>query len=122
MGFSSKYFSREELECHCGNHCMPENGIDDDLLEFLDALRDKLDESLTLSCAYRCPAHNAAVGGVENSQHTQGTAADIIVPDDMTVDELADTARSMGIGGVGRYHDAGFVHVDVRPYEADWEG
>ena len=121
MGYSSKYFSREELECHCGKHCMPDGGVSDELLDVLDTLREKNGE-LTLSCAYRCPEHNAEVGGVDNSEHTQGLAADVIVPDGMTVDELADDAREIGCGGVGRYYSSGFVHVDVRPYEADWDG
>lgn len=34
-----------------------------------------------ISSGYRCPKLNAAVGGVKNSQHLKGEAADIHMPD-----------------------------------------
>ncbi len=35
--------------------------------------------SLCPLSGYRSPAHNKALGGVDGSQHTKGTAADIVV-------------------------------------------
>jgi uncharacterized protein YcbK (DUF882 family) len=60
------------------------------------------------------------VGGVPNSQHVLGTAADITV-DDISIDELADIAKECGADGVGRYYGLQFVHIDVRGYDAEWE-
>ena len=111
---SSKYFSDYETQCHCGcggNHINPL------LLEKLDAMREEIGGPLELSCAYRCPAHNAEVGGVRNSQHTLGNAADVIVPDYghcHTTDQLAWYAERAGFDGIDVYPDSGFVHVDVR--------
>lgn len=31
-----------------------------------------------ITCAYRCPTHNAAVGGKANSRHIEGSAIDIL--------------------------------------------
>jgi uncharacterized protein YcbK (DUF882 family) len=64
---------------------------------------------------YRCPAHNAAVGGVPNSQHVQGTAADVQTPNFdhcNTPDQLAWYCRQLPFDGIGVY-DWG-CHVDVR--------
>lgn len=122
----SEHFSDEELACHCcGN--LPPNGIDQNLLDLLEDMRATADTPLQLSCAYRCQKHNDELpGSVPNSQHVQGTAADIIVPDSMCVDELAEIAISCGADGVGRYYDSGFVHVDVRDGRIGagyaWEG
>jgi len=115
----SKYFSDDELKCKCCGQ-LPPGGMDAKLLEVLDAIRDEVDQSITLSCAYRCPSHNAEVGGVPNSQHVDGTAADILVPDGMTVEGLAIVAGQCGADGIGRYYDSGFVHVDTRGECARW--
>lgn len=109
----SKYFSDEETTCHCG---CGGNDINPVLLELLDSVREAYGGPLTLNCAYRCPAHNEEVGGVPNSQHVLGNAADVACPDGFTVDELAWYAEQAGADGIGKYYpDAGnFVHMDVR--------
>ena len=109
----SKYFTESEMACKCCGQ-VPPQGVDQHLYELLDDIRERVGQPLILSCACRCPAHNAEVGGVPNSQHVTGQAADIIVPDDMTVEELACISEEMGADGVGRYFSDGFVHVDVR--------
>ena len=116
----SKYFSDEELACKCcGN--LPPNGIDSKLLNVIDAIRKSVGGPVSLSCAYRCPTHNAEVGGVPDSQHVQGCAADVLVPDSMSVEEFAQLAESCGADGIGRYYDSLFVHVDTRGYAARWD-
>ena len=75
-----------------------------------------------MSCCYRCPDPNAEVGGVPNSQHVYGRAADVLCPDDMSVEELAKIAKDCGADGIRRYYDESFVHVDTHGYTARWEG
>lgn len=65
----AKYFDRSEFVCKC---CGEEPGIDVRLQNILDAMRERVGRPLELSCAYRCPSHNAEVGGVPNSQHVLG--------------------------------------------------
>lgn len=117
----SKYFTDEELMCHCCN-TLPPNGVDERLLEVLDSMRESIGIPLELSCAYRCSSHNAEVGGVPDSQHVQGCAADVLVPLGSTVESLAELAESCGADGIGRYYSNSFVHVDTRGYSARWEG
>lgn len=50
----------------------------------LQPLRDHAGEPLTINSGYRSPALNRAVGGVANSQHLTGEAADIKAPDRAT--------------------------------------
>lgn len=46
----------------------------------LQPLRDHLGGPLQVTSGYRCPALNRAVGGVHNSQHLSGEAADLRIP------------------------------------------
>lgn len=48
--------------------------------EVLEPLREWIGEPVTISSGYRSPKLNAAVGGVSNSQHMKGEAADIHLP------------------------------------------
>lgn len=120
-GMVSKYFAANEVCCHCCGR----QGATQELLQFLDDLREALGRPLYVTSVYRCPAHNAEVGGVPNSQHTQGTAADTYV-DGLTIDELADMGVRLGADGVGRYYSQGFVHFDVRDgrsgSDIEWTG
>lgn len=43
----------------------------------LDPLREWYGKPITVNSGYRCPRLNEAVGGVEDSQHVRGEAADI---------------------------------------------
>ncbi len=52
----------------------------------LEPLRDKLNKPIIISSGYRCNELNKIVGGVSNSQHLEGKAADIIVKDLSTED------------------------------------
>lgn len=107
-----KYFTDAEFVCkHCG--CLPEGGMNAVLLEKLDQLRERVGAPIIVTSGYRCPVHNANVGGVPNSQHVLGTAADIVC-DAVSVNELADLAAEIGFDGIGRYYDDCFVHVDCR--------
>ena len=46
----------------------------------LDPLREALGKPITINCAYRGPVLNKRVGGVANSQHLTGQAADLQSP------------------------------------------
>lgn len=117
----SKYYEESDFTCNCCDS-LPDGGMNPRLIELLDNMSEQCGEKLEISCAYRCPAHNEEVGGVENSQHVLGNAADVLCPENMTVDELAELAEECGADGIGTYYDDEFVHVDVRGYEARWEG
>ncbi len=48
----------------------------------LQPLRDAMQEPIKIGSGYRCPALNKAVGGVWNSQHMKGEAADLCIDGD----------------------------------------
>ena len=48
----------------------------------LEPLRVAMKEPINISSGYRCPKLNEAVGGVRNSQHMTGQAADISIGGD----------------------------------------
>lgn len=48
--------------------------------EVLEPLRQHIGKPLVISSGYRCPNLNKAVGGVTNSQHMKGEAADLRIP------------------------------------------
>lgn len=45
----------------------------------LDPVRDRVGDPITITSGYRCPQVNRLVGGVDNSQHMSGCAADFHV-------------------------------------------
>ena len=57
------------------------DGIEDNLKalveEVLNPARERLGRPIVVNDGYRCPLHNASVGGAPNSQHIHGEAADI---------------------------------------------
>ena len=74
----SNNFSKSEFECKCGCE-MPEAVLLEvtRLANELQHIRDFVHKPMNLTNAYRCPEHNKEVGGVSNSQHILGKAADI---------------------------------------------
>lgn len=117
-------FSKIEFESRDGSK-MPkwvEINIKE-LAENLQILRDYIGRPIHINSAYRSPAHNARIGGVKNSYHTKGKAADITVKG-YTPRKLASVILKLiregklEDGGLGLY--PGFVHWDIRGKKARW--
>ena len=106
----SDNFNLREFECrHCGVV-----KLDGHLLEKLQDLRERIGRPLIVTSGYRCAEHNAAVGGVADSQHVQGTAADLRLPRGMVFQDFLRECIAGGFNFVQGYPNQGFVHVDVR--------
>jgi hypothetical protein len=56
--------------------------------QVLQPLRDAMGHQVKIGSGYRCPRLNAAVGGVKNSQHMTGEAADLCIDGDMQKGKL----------------------------------
>jgi uncharacterized protein YcbK (DUF882 family) len=114
----SEHFKNQELACyHCGV-----NGCQQQLLDALERLRAIIGRPIIVDDAYRCKIHNAQVGGVPNSEHVQGIAADIRVQG-MTAGQLEAAARQVPAfanGGIGRADLQVYLHVDTRATAAEW--
>lgn len=141
--YKSKNWSTKEWDCYGRSennyahddetgHLCTEDEKTASLFKVLDLLRDwnpkwKINTtSEGYKSGYRTPGVNATVGGVPNSFHTQGCAADICIADQDDTDEalantVLDAAKawhledSMGIGYYGNW-----VHIDTRGYTARW--
>jgi len=107
-------FAANEFDCKC-SECS-ETLIDLDHVAKLQQLRYDLNASIRINSAYRCPAHNKAIGGAKNSQHKLGTATDIVVSG-MDPNEVADACEKFD--GLGRYDT--FTHIDSRGSYARWD-
>ena len=117
MGDLSPHFSKVELACH---HC-GQLKVEKRLLEALEELRRLAGKPIVVHDGYRCPLHNQEVGGVTDSEHTRGVAADVDIPG-LTLQQMYELALQVPAfveGGIGVY-DGGFLHVDVRAHASRW--
>lgn len=122
MGDLSPHFSTDEMAC---KHCKRLQ-LDPRLLPALERLRDLAGGPIVIHDAYRCPQHNAAVGGVNHSQHELGAAADLDIPGKslQAMYDLAKQVPAFADGGIGAYSGLDGttprLHVDVRRGAARW--
>lgn len=129
------HFWSGELQCKCGcGYGLAPGDMDMEVVEGLEAMRvytgrpiyvvrwnPKTGTFYPAGSGCRCPAHNAAIGGVEESFHTMGRAAD---PWGQSVPDLVKAAKQVPAfagGGIGRYDGRGFIHVDNGPRRG-WRG
>ena len=119
----SENLNVSEFACH-GSGCCTTVKIDEQLVKYVQMIRDHFGKPVTVTSGYRCPAHNRAVGGATASYHARGQAADIVVQG-VAPAEVAKYAESIGIKGVGLYEtdkDGHFTHIDTRTMKAFWYG
>jgi len=100
----SAHFDAIEFRCpHC-HACF----VVDELVHVLEMVRRSAGRPIPILSGYRCPVHNHAVGGADDSQHVYGTAADI--PSGIVTPPQAFTLGARGVGSKGGWA----VHLDVR--------
>ena len=118
-----KHFKKSEFACKCGKYCngYPED-IDLKMVKHADAIRERLGKPISINSGLRCKTHNANVGGVSNSQHLYGTAADLGCPSGTTPAKMASIAEEImgGTGGIGIYSWG--IHIDTRKTKSRWNG
>ena len=110
-------FKVKEFACNDGSDIVL---ISDGLVDLLHKIRDHFGVAVTINSGYRTPSYNKKVGGVSNSQHVKGTAADIVVKgvDPLTVGQYVEYIMP-DHGGIGVYQS--FTHVDVRANRSRWD-
>ena len=118
-----KYFKKQEFACKCGKYC---NGypvdIDMNMVKIADEIRNRIGKPIQINSGLRCKTHNANVGGVSNSQHIYGAAADLGCPIGCTPTQMSSIAEEiMGdTGGIGIYSWG--IHIDTRATKSRWNG
>lgn len=114
-------FSLEEFACRDGE-AYPSGWVTDRLRPLcldLEIIRESLSGPIYITSGYRTPDYNAAIGGARFSQHIQGRAADIYLPEvpayrvQKIVRGLLQRDELHHIKGLGYYPS--FTHVDIRP-------
>ena len=71
-----KHFKKSEFTCKCGCGL---NNIDINLVYILEKIRNNFNKPVIITSGCRCKKYNAFVGGVSNSKHLYGKAADFVV-------------------------------------------
>ena len=106
----SPYFNLSEFACPCCKRVM----LHPKLLVKLIELRKILERPIHITSGYRCTKYNNQIGGILNSYHCIGLAADIKVKD-INLIELLGYAEDVDFNGIGFYEKKNFLHLDVRP-------
>lgn len=108
----TKNFRDEEFVCRCGRCAWSKpcvGLVSAELMGACQRVRDAYGGPVRVTSGRRCPSHNRDVGGVSNSYHTRGLAADLTA-DDML--RLADACVSVEELSYIEMHDR-YIHVDV---------
>jgi uncharacterized protein YcbK (DUF882 family) len=111
----AEYFALREFACGDGT---PVVLLHPALVHHLDRLRDECGVTRVTS-GFRTGAYNDRVGGVDDSRHIYGMAADVRVQG-LPPTAVARWGTDHGFGGVGLYDR--FVHVDVWGNGRRWGG
>jgi uncharacterized protein YcbK (DUF882 family) len=109
----SAHFNSSEFECSC-TKCV-DQFIEQDLIDKLEKVRELYGKPIVITSGYRCPDHNKAVGGKNNSTHMSGMAVDIC-PKLLTLDDLDllyDVCYDI-FDNIGDGRSKKFIHVDTR--------
>lgn len=116
----TKNFTEKEFVCKCKN-C---NRIPDlylinirNLAKILQIIREEIGTPIIINSGIRCKEHNKRVGGVEDSQHLIGFAADIrsnyLTPVQLKNKILElEKEKKIYIGYIKLYNT--FLHIDIR--------
>ena len=85
-----KWFKEKEFACKCCGQLPPlaRENVKALVREVLDPVRERLGMPIVVNSGYRCEKHNKDVGGVRNSQHIRGEAADIHCQDNERLKQL----------------------------------
>lgn len=118
--FSLSEFIKSQTAKRLGIDNMPTFEIVDNLnrlADYLDGIREKLGKPILINSGYRSSMLNKAVGGVANSQHLKGLAADLNCAD---MESLERVLREKGgFDQLIKEHRKGsksfWYHVSVAP-------
>lgn len=106
-----RYFSREEFDS-------PDlegsgNSMQELFILPLHKARISAGIPFKINSGYRTEEHNKSVGGVENSPHTGGWAADIHCVDSVSRHKIISSLIEVGFNRIGIAKT--FIHVDNQP-------
>lgn len=105
------HFKPREFKCPCcGNG--PEK-MDFKTVQSVDGARSEAGIRFVITSAYRCPEHNAEVGGVSSSSHVGGYAVDIKCGGSRSRHKIVTALINNGFNRIGVADN--FIHADKDP-------
>ena len=110
MDIISEHFRRYEFECRCtckADHIQPV------FIAHLEDARRKYGHPMQITSGVRCPEHNAKVGGLPDSAHLTGWAADIGCTTSYSRYKLINALLAAGFKRIGVAKS--FIHADLDP-------
>lgn len=104
-----KYFNHKEFDCPG----KPGTGelMDNEFLKKLDKAREIYDKPMRVNSGYRTKEHNTKIGGVKNSSHLRGLAADISCKSSGDRFAMLNAFMQAGFKRIGVANS--FIHVDT---------
>ena len=114
-----RYFTLEEFE----SPDLPGSGkfMDKDFLDLLDKARERAGVPFRITSGYRTAQHNRDCGGVLNSSHLYGLAADISCVNSARRFLIIEALLYVGFTRIGIANT--FIHVDLsidKPHNLIW--
>lgn len=106
-----KYFSLNEFDCPTSEGSA--SNMDSTFLSMVDNAREYAGIPFRITSGFRTKAHNAYVGGVENSSHLYGYAADIACSSSQERELIVAALIKAGFRRLGIAKS--FVHCDNDP-------
>lgn len=115
MQFPLKHFKLSEFDSPdapgSGSQMQPK------FLQLLDNARAIAGIAFKVNSGYRTKAHNAKIGGVDDSSHCTGWAADIAASSGTAKFQIVNACLKAGFTRIGIA--SGFIHVDCDPTKPD---
>ena len=113
-----KNFKLSEIKCKCGGkYCNGYPvGFSYELLDQLQKVRNHFKKPVMITSAIRCTKHNANVGGIKNSKHTQGKAVDFYVKG-VSYKELYAYIKTLPHNNYTYNISGSVIHHDIKPSE-----
>lgn len=113
--FHVKHFIKDEFKCKddCG-----ELDIDPAIVVYLELMRRAWGKPIYVTSGRRCEAHNEKIGGVKNSNHTKGLAADIQIRGESTKTwhEFVNFVKRFCTPELRVLEYTTFLHIDVKDH------
>ena len=114
LNFTIKELCASSTATRLGISNTPSIAVSDNLMllivNTLQPLRNVLKKPVIISSGYRCEKLNKYIGGVANSQHCKGQAADITVVG-MSIDKLFDYIKHTDIVYDQLIHEGTWIHI-----------
>ena len=110
-----KYFNFHEFDSP--DKAGSGHNMEEEFLELIDCAREEAEIPFKITSGFRTEEHNKKVGGVENSSHLKGCAADIACGNSEKRSIMVRALINVGFTRLGISKT--FIHVDSDPDKSD---